>query len=102
MSHSSFGQGFKVPCLFLALEATFSFVLWAMRSRTKDYGMPALYPCSRDALVYDGCCSRAALLGHSWHDDENLAPEQLEARSANCWNDVLSKPGSGYVPIIMD
>jgi hypothetical protein len=41
-------------------------------------------------------------LGHSWHDDENLTPERLEARSANCWNDVLSKPGSGYVPIIMD
>jgi hypothetical protein len=35
-----------VRVLIVAIEATFSIVLWAMKSRTKDYGMPHLCPWS--------------------------------------------------------
>lgn len=42
--------------IVLVMETAFAFalVLWAMRSRTKDYGMPRLCPWGIDRLGYDG------------------------------------------------
>jgi len=38
------GKRFKARALILAIEATFSIVLWATVSGTKDYGMSHLCP----------------------------------------------------------
>jgi hypothetical protein len=47
--------------LFLVLESTFSLMLWAMQSRTKEYFFPTLCPWPKEDLEYDGCCSHVAL-----------------------------------------
>jgi hypothetical protein len=52
---------FPIRALFLVIEASFAFVFWAIRSRTKDYGMAQLCLWSREQMEYDGCCSHSAL-----------------------------------------
>lgn len=74
------GNGFKVRCLILAIETTFSFLLWAMKARTKTYGMPPLCPWSLEDIEYDGCCSHSALIEHIMNDSENLTLEQMAAK----------------------
>lgn len=64
------GIKFQVCVLLLALEAMFSFTLWAMKSRTKDYGLPTLCPWSRESIEYDGCCGHN-LLKESVHGEED-------------------------------
>jgi len=71
---------FSLRYLFLALEATFSIVLWAMLSRIKDYGMPPLYPWSIDVLDYDGCCNHSTLVEHVTDENEVLTLEQITAK----------------------
>jgi hypothetical protein len=74
------GTRFIVRTLFLAIEATFSIVLWAMKSRTKDYGMPHLCPWPLEDIEYDGCCSHSALTENIMSETENLTPEQIAAK----------------------
>lgn len=74
------GIRFLVRALLIALEATFSFVLWAMRSRTKDYGMPYLYPWSLEDIEYDGCCTHSALLEAIQGEEDGLTLEEIAAK----------------------
>jgi hypothetical protein len=65
--------------LFLLLEATFSYIFWAMRTPDgKDYGMAHLCLWDRHALEYIGlcshCCLREGVLG-----EFSLSAEELEA-----------------------
>jgi hypothetical protein len=53
---------FVVRGLCLLLEATFTFVFWAFRSRTKSYGYPDFCHWDTADLVYDGLCSHSALI----------------------------------------
>jgi hypothetical protein len=69
-----------VRALFLAIEATISIVLWAMVSRTKDYGMPHLCPWSLETMEYDGCCSHTALAEHIAGEADGLSLEQIAAK----------------------
>jgi hypothetical protein len=66
-------------CLTLVMEATFSMCFWTMKSRTKDYCMPALCPWPIESLDYDGLCSH-------WSINEGIAgtptsgpPEEINA-----------------------
>jgi len=65
--------------LFLAIEATFSIVLWTMMSRPKTYGMPPLRPWSLDIMEYDGCCSHSALAENVTNEAGGLTLEQITA-----------------------
>jgi hypothetical protein len=64
-------------CLFLALEATFSFGFWAMYSRDKDYGIGILCPWSREDIPYLGLCSHNPLR-ESAKGNLKLSFEELE------------------------
>jgi hypothetical protein len=68
--------------LFLALEATFTYVFWALISKT-DYGYGLAHVCQwdRDSLEYDGLCSHNPLT-ESPAGDYALSAEQLEAHAA--------------------
>lgn len=63
--------------LFVALEAAFTYMFWATRSRVIDYGMGHICLWDRHTLEYDGlcshCCLNEAILG-----DFDLTAEQLE------------------------
>lgn len=88
---------FVVRTLILALEATFSIVLWAMRSKTKDYGMPKhLCPWQIDALDYDGCCSHVAIYEQIWGEDDGLTPEQIAAKSVELKQRRLDQQKAAY------
>jgi hypothetical protein len=64
--------------LFLLLEATFSYIFWAMRTpRGNDYGMAHICPWDRLALEYTGLCSHCCLT-EGVIGDFSLSPEQLE------------------------
>jgi hypothetical protein len=64
--------------LFLALEAAFSYMLWAMRTvTTKDYGMAHICLWDRDTLEYDGLCSHCCL-NEGIPGDFELSAEELE------------------------
>jgi hypothetical protein len=52
---------YLIRCLFLVLESTFTLLLWAMKSRTKDYFMPALVPWPRESFTYDGLCTHFSI-----------------------------------------
>ncbi|KAK5129539.1 hypothetical protein LTR08_003160 [Meristemomyces frigidus] len=68
--------------LFVFLEATFSYMFWAMRAHaTRDYGMSDICFWDRDALEYDGLCSHCALY-EGPKGDFDLSPEELEAKNA--------------------
>lgn len=66
--------------LFFALEATFAYIFWAMKARSRNYGMAQICLWDRNTLPYEGCCSHGALyepiLG-----DFHLSAEQLEAQA---------------------
>ena len=57
-----------------------SLVLWAMYSRTKDYGMPHLCPWSLDVFEYDGLCSHCSIKERVSNEASGLTIEQLEAK----------------------
>lgn len=44
----------RLRLLTIALEATLTFLFWAMQSRTKDYGMSSYCPWSRYSFLYNG------------------------------------------------
>jgi hypothetical protein len=73
---------FQVRTVILALEAMFSFVFWAMKSRTKDYGMPKLCPWNIEDLHYDGLCSHSALGDSIQGQKDGLTLEQIVAKQA--------------------
>lgn len=75
------GQIPKTRLLFLALEATFSFLFWAMKSRDKDYNMGSCCPWPRSSFTYGGLCSHNALWEKPAGDFE-LTEEQLEEMAA--------------------
>ena len=66
--------------LFLALEATFAYVFWAMKTHTGTYGVSHICLWDRDTLEYDGLCSHSAL-NEGIRGDFNLIAEQLEAQA---------------------
>jgi hypothetical protein len=68
--------------LFIILETAFSFTLWAMRSRTKSYGMPKLLPWPIEELEYDGCCTHSALWEGIIDENKGLTPEQIVIKEA--------------------
>lgn len=70
-----------VRLLFLALEATFSYMLWAMRTVHKDYGMTHICPWDYKTLEYDGLCSHCCLFEGIVGDFE-LSAEELEELAA--------------------
>ncbi|KAK3715579.1 Aconitate hydratase mitochondrial [Vermiconidia calcicola] len=67
--------------LFIALEATFSFVFWAVRAVQKDYGMSHMCPWPLNTLEYDGLCSHSALT-EAVPGDHGLTSEEHEAQFA--------------------
>ena len=72
-----------IRATILALEAAFSCLFWAMRSRTEDYGFGNLCPWPKDTFEWDGLCSHSPLWDpiHG-EDDLDLSPEELEERAA--------------------
>lgn len=71
----------RLRILFVAMEASFSFLFWAMYSKSKDYGMGACCPWDRASFSYRGLCSHNALL-ETVAGDFDLSPEQLEELAA--------------------
>jgi hypothetical protein len=71
---------FPIRVLCYAIEATLSFVLWAMVSRTKDYGMPHLCPWSIEALEYDGCCNDTTLHDSIQGEEDGFSLEEIAAK----------------------
>lgn len=67
--------------LFFAMEATFSFMFWAMYSKTKDYGMSECCPWPRKSFSYGGLCSHSSL-AEGVHGQFDLSVEQLESMAA--------------------
>ena len=68
--------------LFIAMEATFSFLFWAMRSTSKDYGIGFCCPWPRDSFTYGGLCSHNPLF-EKVNGNFGLSAEQLEALAAD-------------------
>lgn len=73
---------FPMRVLMMAIEAMFSLVLWAMKSRDKDYGMPHLCRWSIESLDYEGLCSHVALNEGIVGESDNFTPEELLALEA--------------------
>lgn len=73
---------YKLRCLFLVLEAIFTLCFWAMKSRTKDYYMPALCPWPRDSFTYDGCCTHFSINEQIVGHNEDLDPEEINRIAA--------------------
>jgi hypothetical protein len=67
--------------LFIALEATFSYMLWAMRTVSGDYGMTHICLWDRNTLEYEGLCSHCSL-NEGISGDFGLSAEALEALAA--------------------
>ena len=67
--------------LFVALEAVFTFVFWALSAKTDyGYGMVHICPWARDTLKYDGLCSHSALTKRP-ASNLSLSPAELEAQA---------------------
>jgi rubrerythrin len=66
--------------LFIALEAGFAYLLWAMCARKGDYGMGHICPWDRNTLEYDGLCSHPCL-NEGIRGDFDMTAEQLEAQA---------------------
>ncbi|KAJ9655835.1 carbamoyl-phosphate synthase (glutamine-hydrolyzing) cpa2 [Neophaeococcomyces mojaviensis] len=68
--------------LFVAIEATFTFVLWAVHCDT-DYGFGLRHIClwDIDTLEYDGACGHNPLM-EGVVSDLDLSAEELEAQAA--------------------
>lgn len=73
---------YKVRCLFLVLETIFTLSFWAMKSRTKDYYMPALCPWPRDSFTYDGCCTHFSINERIIGQNEDATPEEINRVAA--------------------
>lgn len=69
--------------LFYAMEATFSFLFWTMKSTTKDYGMASCCPWyhQKGLFTYGGLCSHSAL-HDPIHGNFGLTAEELIALDA--------------------
>ena len=80
VSCSSCGIKFQVRVLLLTLEAMFSLTLWAMKSRTEDYRMPALCPWSRESIEYDRCCGHSPLRESVIGQEHSLTVEQIAVK----------------------
>jgi hypothetical protein len=76
-------EGYALRGLFLILECVFALYFWAMLSRTKDYGMPALCPWPRYSLTYDGCCKHFSIKEGAVGTAMNLTPEELKSLEAD-------------------
>lgn len=70
-------ERYALRCLFLVLECVCTLCFWAMKSRTKDYYMPALCPWPRDSLTYDGCCTHFSINEQIIGRAENATPEEI-------------------------
>jgi hypothetical protein len=68
--------------LVVAIEAVFSFLFWAMRSRTRDCKMGSCCPWERDKFSYDGLCSHNPL-SESVRGEFELTAEDLIAIAAD-------------------
>jgi hypothetical protein len=66
--------------LFLAIEAAFSFLFWAMQSRIADHSMISCCPWPLSSFTYAGLCSHSPLLEGRRNVD--LSVEQLAAMAA--------------------
>lgn len=69
---------FQYRILVIALECTFTWAFWAMRSR-KWLGMHSLCRWPVASLEYGGCCSHSALSERVVGDTSSLTPEQIDA-----------------------
>jgi len=69
----------KIRLLFLALEAAFAYIFWAMRTVNKanDYGMGHICSWDRSTLEYDGLCSHCCL-NEGVVSDYELSKRELE------------------------
>lgn len=68
--------------LFMALEAAFTFIFWAVRCNTEcGHGMVDMCLWARESLTYDGLCSHSPLM-ESPAGDFSLSAEELEAVAA--------------------
>ncbi len=72
---------YLIRTLFLVLECAFTLLLWAIKSRTKDYFMPALCRWPRESFTYDGLCTHFSINEGLAADSEssNLTPEEFDA-----------------------
>ncbi|KAK5199734.1 Carbamoyl-phosphate synthase [Exophiala xenobiotica] len=68
--------------LFVALEATFAYMFWAMHATKGDYGMSHICLWDRKTLPWDGLCSHPAL-GEGIRGQFDLSPEELIAYAAD-------------------
>ena len=68
--------------LMLALEASFAYMVWAMRTRTRDYGMSHVCLWDRSTLEWDGLCSHCSL-NEGVCGDFDLSAEELEAQAVD-------------------
>lgn len=75
-------QYYKLRVLFVALEAAFAILFWAMQSRSKDYRMPRLCPWSLTDLPYDGTCSHVSVSEQIPGEQKGLTAEEIEAKAA--------------------
>ncbi len=70
-------ERYALRCLFLVLECVFTLCFWAMKSRTKDYYLPALCPWPCDSLTYGGCCTHFSINEQIIGRAENATPEEI-------------------------
>lgn len=67
--------------LFLALEATFTYMFWTLKAKNGDYGMGSLCLWDRRNLPYDGLCSHCSL-NEGIHGNFDLSSNELEKQAA--------------------
>lgn len=67
--------------LMITLEATFAYLLWAMKAVSKDFGMGNLALWDRFNLPWDGLCSHCCLI-EPIRGEFGLTAEELESLSA--------------------
>ena len=70
-----------IRLLFLALEATFTYIFWAMRTVNKDYGMSHICLWDSHTLEWDSLCSHCCLIEGIREGDFELSAEELEAQA---------------------
>jgi hypothetical protein len=66
----------------LILECVFALCFWAIKSRTKDYFMPALCPWPRDSFTYDGCCNHFSINEQIRAHHKDATPEEINRLAA--------------------
>lgn len=66
-----------IRAVIKVLECVLALKLWAMQSRTEDYGMPKLCEWKITALEYDGCCTHLPLYEGISGVEEGLTSDQL-------------------------